>query len=217
MRIVAAAGGASIQGLETEAEAIVGDITAGGTFFLIVGGTMAGGFGGLIYVAARSWLPGQMRLRAPLYGLFMTFVAAVFLLDKHNPDFLKLGHPVLSVTLFAVIPFLYGVIQVPVAGWLERKLPPVRPSVTPAMLYTLASLILLAPVLLIFGIAASPKDGPLALLLLVPVALVYALIFLRANGALFGPPVCRSGPSYRTVWRVRGAGCGCGPWGIRLF
>lgn len=185
MRVVAAVGGDGIQGLETENGNIVGDITADGTMNLIIfGGALLGGIGGLIYAAARNWLPEQVWLRTALFGVFMALIAARLLLDKGNSDFLKVGHPVLSVTLFAVIPFLYGVIQVPVAGWLGRKLPPAGPSGTPAMLYSLASPIALLPMLLLFAVA---EGGISALLFVVPLALVsYALIFFRANGALLG-------------------------------
>ena len=153
-------------------------------FLIIFGGALLGGIGGLIYAAARNWLPGTLWLRAALFGVFMALIAARFLLDKGNSDFFKLGQPVLSVALFATLPFLYGIIQVPVAGWLDRKLPPARPSGTPALFYTLASLIAVLPALLLLGVGG--RGGLLALLLLVPVALVYALIFLRANGALLG-------------------------------
>jgi hypothetical protein len=186
MRLVAVAGGPDIQGLGTENGNFVGDMTTGGTVGLTIFGMILGATGGLIYVAARSWLPGQMRLRVPLYGVLMMFIAAVFLLDKDNSDFQKVGHPALSVTLFAAIPFLYGVIQVPVAGWLERRLPSARPSGTSAVFYGLFSLIVLFPLLPVIGGSLSENDSPLLLLILVPLALVYAILFLRTNGALLG-------------------------------
>lgn len=186
MRILAAAGGPGIQGLETENGNPVGLITVEGTLILVVFAAILGAFGGLIYVAARSWLPGQLRLRAPLYGAFTMLLAGVFLLDKENSDFARVGHPVLSVTLFALIPFLYGVVQVYVAEWLDRKLPAARPASGPSLLYALASVVVLLPAVPIVGGGFSTSDGPLVFVFLLPLALVYVLLFLRANRAILG-------------------------------
>lgn len=186
MRLIAAAGGPGIQGLETENGNLIGEITADGTVLLIVAGAILGAFGGLIYVAARSWLPGRIQLRAPLYGAFVMFLAAVLLLDKENSDFVTVGHPVLSVTLFAAIPFLYGVVQVLLTEWLDRKLPALRPSGTASVFYALASLVVILPVVPIIGGGLSANDGPLVLLVLLPLALIYVLLFLNANPSLSG-------------------------------
>src|SRR3990172_8357197 len=51
MRIVAITAGDADQGAITDAEATVGEITAGGTVFLIFLGGMAGALGGLLYLA----------------------------------------------------------------------------------------------------------------------------------------------------------------------
>src|SRR3990172_1411502 len=53
MRIVAITAGDADQGAITDAEATVGEITAGGTTFLLFVGGGAGALGGLLYLAGR--------------------------------------------------------------------------------------------------------------------------------------------------------------------
>src|SRR3989337_1386982 len=63
MRIVAITAGDADQGAITDAEATVGEITAGGTIFLIFLSGMAGALGGLLYPAVRRWLADAGRGR----------------------------------------------------------------------------------------------------------------------------------------------------------
>src|SRR3990170_7235137 len=53
MRIVAVTAGSADQGAITEAEATVGEITAGGTLFLLMAWAFAGVVGGLLYAGVR--------------------------------------------------------------------------------------------------------------------------------------------------------------------
>ena len=61
MQIVAVASGPDLQGALTEAEATVGEITAGGTFFLLVFGGFISVIGGLAFLALRPWVANAGR------------------------------------------------------------------------------------------------------------------------------------------------------------
>ena len=62
MRISAVAAGSAMQSVLTEAESPVGEITAGGTVFLIFFGGFIGIIGGLIYSGLRPWVAGAGRV-----------------------------------------------------------------------------------------------------------------------------------------------------------
>jgi len=68
MRIVALANG-EFTGALTYAGERVGEISAGGTLFLLLAGAFVGTFGGAAYALVRAWLPRQALLRALVFGL----------------------------------------------------------------------------------------------------------------------------------------------------
>lgn len=125
MRIAAVLGGEKIAGLVTENGNVVGDITVDGTVGLIIfGGVFPGIVGGWLYVLIRRWLPGQGWWHGPLFGtlLLMTFGAVIINVD--NADFRILGPSVVNVTMFALLFVVFGLLVAPVAGVLDRTLPP---------------------------------------------------------------------------------------------
>src|SRR3990172_13239772 len=71
MRIVAITAGDADQGAITDAEATVGEITAGGTIFLAIFGGFIGTLGGYAYLALRRWLAGAGRRRGLLLGIVL--------------------------------------------------------------------------------------------------------------------------------------------------
>jgi len=107
----------NVEGASTEAEAIVGEITAGGTFFLILFGTALGVGGGLAYLALRRWLP--TRGRGFAFGLLLLALVSPLLVDPNNKDFYILEPAWLAITMFAALPLLFGLIVAPLQATLE--------------------------------------------------------------------------------------------------
>ena len=107
----------SMEGATTEADATVGEITAGGTFFLLLFGTALGVGGGLVYLALRRWLPARGRGMA--FGLLLLALTGPLLVDPDNPDFVILEPAWLGVGMFAALPVLFGLIVAPLQARLE--------------------------------------------------------------------------------------------------
>lgn len=109
MRIVALAND-EFAGTLTDAGERVGEVTAGGTLFLLLLGAFAGTFGGAAYALLRAWLPRRAILRGLVFGLglvaFTAFPEA--LVSSGGVDF-EFFQPVeLSIAMFAALPLLYG-------------------------------------------------------------------------------------------------------------
>ncbi len=124
MRILAVVNGEKA-GVLTENEAVSGQITAGGTLFLIIiVGVVTGIIGGLIYVVLRRWLPGSGLLRGVVFGLVLfCFFGSVFF-DPANVDFALFGPRPLSVGLFALLFLLYGVVASILVERFDQYVPP---------------------------------------------------------------------------------------------
>jgi len=109
MRIVALMNG-ELTGALTDAGERVGEISAGGTLFLLFVGSLFGTFGGAAYALLRAWLPRQALLRGLVFGLGLLAFTAFFqgLVDADGVDF-ELFQPVeLSIAMFAALPLLYA-------------------------------------------------------------------------------------------------------------
>jgi len=113
MRIAALAAPDSVQGIQTEAGATVGEITLGGTMFLLlfagVGSALAGT---AFYLGARPWLPQRRSVRALAFGGLELTVFGTIVLDAGNRDFTILGRPLLNVSVFAALFVLHGILLV---------------------------------------------------------------------------------------------------------
>lgn len=117
MRIVALAND-EFTGTLTDAGERVGEISAGGTFFLLFAGALFGMFGGAAYALLRAWLPQQALLRALVFGLGLLAFTAFFqgLVNADGVDF-ELFQPVaLSIAMFAALPLLYALALTFLAG-----------------------------------------------------------------------------------------------------
>ncbi len=110
MRIVALVND-EFTGTRTDAGERVGQITAGGTLFLLFLGSFVGTFGGAAYALLRAWLPRRTLLRGLVFGLGLLALTAFpeALVDSGGVDF-EFFQPVeLSIAMFAALPLLYGV------------------------------------------------------------------------------------------------------------
>src|SRR3990172_580277 len=109
MRIIALAN-PDRDGVFTDAEATVGDITFGGTMNLLLLGTVAGVMGGAVYLGLRRWLPVPATGKGLAYGIFSRLTVGQLLFDPHNADFQIFEPVVMVIALFSVLFLLNGLI-----------------------------------------------------------------------------------------------------------
>jgi len=113
MRIAAMAAPESAQGIQTEAQATIGQITLGGTLFLVVfAGIASAAVGTAFYLGVRAWLPAPRWSRALAFGVLELVVFGTAVLDQGNRDFTILGRPLLNVVVFGSLFVLHGVLLV---------------------------------------------------------------------------------------------------------
>ncbi len=123
MRISAIAAGDRAQGRLTDAGQRVGEITLGGTIELVIfGGILAGLLGAVVLVAADPWLPRSRRVRGLATGLLLLAVAGELIIDADNRDFRILDPASLNVIMFVTLFILFGLLFVPLADRIERRL-----------------------------------------------------------------------------------------------
>ncbi len=96
----------STDGAQTDF-ATVGEITAGGTFTLLVLSIIAGVIGGAIYVAVRRWLPLSPVARGVFFGLLMMFGPGVIAISETDLNIFEPALPIFA--MFVALIVLYGV------------------------------------------------------------------------------------------------------------
>ena len=182
MRIVAITAGDADQGAITDAEATVGEITAGGTAFVIFIGGGAGALGGLLYLAARRWLADAGRWRGLVFGLLLLATFGSVIIEADNPDFDRFGYRTLNIAMFAALFIIFGLLVAPLFERIEQGLP--RISLRPSGLGALAAygfgLLLLLPALGSVGLLSQQKTLLLLLYALLAMPLG-AYVLARAN------------------------------------
>ena len=112
----------------TENGNAIGEITAGGTFALLVGGTFVGLMGAVLWTVVSPWLPGGPRTRALLAAGCAVALTGVALVQGSNPDFQILRHDRLTVGLLMLLVACAGLSISLFDSWLERRLPPAGSS-----------------------------------------------------------------------------------------
>lgn len=112
MRVIAATSPDSAQGRRTDAEETVGEISVGGSLFLVVfGGAIGGVFAVLAWLALRRWLPE----RSVAAGLVAAAIGAgllarpTALIDPDNHDFVILSPVWLALAMTFVVLVAHGV------------------------------------------------------------------------------------------------------------
>ena len=126
-----------------------------GTLFLLAAGAALGMGGGLAYVALRRWLPSQGTGLA--FGLLMLAVSGRLLVNPDNVDFVILDPAWLAITMFALLPILFGLLIVPLQAMLE-------PILTKPRSGLVTGLILAA------GLAPLAIGGTISLIIVILVA-----------------------------------------------
>ncbi|MCU1354355.1 MAG: hypothetical protein JWM05_3564 [Acidimicrobiales bacterium] len=157
MRLLAVTSPDAAQGRITEADEVVGEVTFGGTMFLVVIVGIGAGLAGLIaFGLLRRWLPR----RSLLAGLVAAGVGAGLLarpsgfIDPDNRDFALLSPTWLAVLLCVGLVVLFGLLlSVLVDRWGPRWPRPGRSITGVASVLPIAALALAPPVLVVVLLA----------------------------------------------------------------
>ena len=134
MRLIALADDGEDEGRITSAEAVVGEVTLGGTLAVLRSGMILGVVGGLLYLGIRRWLHADPVRRTLTFACAITGIGLLITVEGNAEDFtfLDLG---LSLGLFSATLLLFG-LAVPPA--VDRFSPPperhrAAPLVTPVV------------------------------------------------------------------------------------
>jgi hypothetical protein len=143
----------------------IGDITLGGTLFLILFGLIIGGLAGVIWVIVSPWIPGHTRVRALLTAGIAIATGTPLLIIGRNPDFVILDHDPKVVSLLVALVGLIGLSIALLDSWLDRRLPhAVTGRKGPAVFYaivTLTGAVLVVPFVLLLFLTSDEYQLPL--------------------------------------------------------
>jgi hypothetical protein len=163
MRLLAVTAGPTAQGRITEADQVVGRISAEGTLgFIVFTGLFFGAASGAAYLLLRRWLPGG-RTGGVAFGALLLVLAGTRLepLRPGNPDFDLVGPGWVSVAAFATLVLFHGMLLAALAGRLSRAVPllALTPRAViahvPLLLLALGSVALVAAIVGVAVVAAS--------------------------------------------------------------
>jgi len=112
MRLIALADDREDFGRVTSAQAVVGEVTAGGTLAVFGTGLSLGIFGGVLYVALRRWLPADPWLRTLTFAWTLVGPGLLLTVEGNQEDFTFL-HLGLSLGLFGATLLLFGLVVPP--------------------------------------------------------------------------------------------------------
>ena len=116
-------------GAFTEAGAVVGEITFGGTVaFILFIGISAGALGAVIYAISEPWLAWAGPLRGVVLGVFLVAATSIVVLDPGNFDFAILGNDPRNVLMLVVLYVAFGMVLAALLPFLDRRLPAVDPE-----------------------------------------------------------------------------------------
>ena len=144
MRLLAVTAGPTAQGRITEADQVVGHISAEGTLgFIVFTGLFFGAASGAAYLLLRRWLPDG-RTGGVAFGALLLVLAGTRLepLRPGNPDFDLVGPGWVSVAAFAALVLFHGMLLAALAGRLSRAVPLL--ALTPRAIIAHVPLLLLA-------------------------------------------------------------------------
>ena len=125
MRLLAVTSGDDAQGRITEANEVVGRISADGTIgFVVFTALFFGSATGGAYLLMRRWLPAG-RAGGLTFGALLLVLAGTRLepLREGNPDFDLVGPGWVSVVAFAALVLFHGMLVAALAGRISRAVP----------------------------------------------------------------------------------------------
>lgn len=129
MRVMAATSDDSVQGVLTDADQRVGEISFGGTFSLIIFGGVLGGLAAtFLYRLLRPWLPRRAWAAGAIVGVIaLGLLGRVSdLLNRDNKDFEILSPTPLAAGIIVVAAVFFGVVLGSVSERLDRGMPEIR-------------------------------------------------------------------------------------------
>lgn len=146
----------------TENGSVIGEISVGGTGFLLVQGVAIGMLTALLYGLLRRWLPAG-RAGGAAFGLLLLLALSTVLdpLRPDNRDFQIVGPGWLSVAVFSALAIAHGLLLAVATAWLSRRVPLMRavkdlrwyiPLALVLMLLGPASLIAVAGIIAAIGV-----------------------------------------------------------------
>ena len=113
----------AFNGSTTHEGFVNGQWTVAGTVNLVVQGLFFGIVGGVLYVLVRSLLVGPTPARGALFGIVLLAIGGSAILDG-NYEYSRFVSTWVSVSAFASLYVLYGVVVAVVADAVARRLPP---------------------------------------------------------------------------------------------
>jgi hypothetical protein len=146
MRLLAVTAGDQAQGRRTEAEEVVGRISAGGTIGFVVFTALFFGLAtGIVYILVRRWLPAG-RLGGLAFGALLLVLVGSRIepLRADNPDFDLVGPSWLALATFGALVVIHGMLVAALAARYSRSLAPFSAGSRAWLGY--APLLLLAPI-----------------------------------------------------------------------
>lgn len=158
MRITALMTDARLQGRLTEAQARVGEITLGGSFFLIFFAALFGVYAGLLYRFTASGITAKTWQKGLGFGLFLLLLHGTMLIEGDNFDFDRFGSVYLNLVMFLLIPIAFGLIAAYLENWLEQRYPPFAFRRKPLVLYSPALLGIFVIGMLVVAQSASLRN-----------------------------------------------------------
>jgi hypothetical protein len=143
----------------------IGDITLGGTLFLVLFGLILCAIAGVLWVIVSPWIPGQTGVRALLTAGIAIATGTPELIIGRNPDFVILDHDPVVVALLVGLVGLIGLSIALLDSWLDRRLPhAVTGRKGPAVFYatvTLMGAVLVLPFVLLVFLTSDEYQLPL--------------------------------------------------------
>ena len=143
----------------------IGDITMGGTLFLVLFGLISCAIAGVLWVIVSPWIPGQTGVRALLTAGIAIATGTPLLIIGRNPDFVILDHDPGVVALLVALVGLIGLSIALLDSWLDRRLPhAVTGRKGPAVFYatvTLMGAVLVLPFVLLVFLTSDEYQLPL--------------------------------------------------------
>lgn len=110
MRLVALADGREDFGRLTEGGNVVGDITLGGTLFVVMLGLGQGLLVATLYLGLRRWLPARPLLLKLVFTLFLLGVGFTQIVNGNEGDFVFVN-TVVSLVAFGVVMLAVGLLM----------------------------------------------------------------------------------------------------------
>ncbi|MEO6579506.1 MAG: hypothetical protein ABIO99_11505 [Candidatus Limnocylindria bacterium] len=143
----------------------IGDITVGGTLFLVLFGLISCALAGALWVIVSPWIPGPTGARALLTAGTAITIGTPVLIIGRNPDFVILDHDPRVVALLVALVGLIGLSMALVDSWLDRRLPHgVTARKGPVVFYatvTLIGAVLVLPFVLLVFLTSDEYQLPL--------------------------------------------------------